>query len=342
VDLRGGTVLCSATHLRLLGYVADAPVEYALEMWKSWVHADDRARVQEERDCAIRERGLYATEYRVRRADDGVTVWLAVFGRCYYDERGAPARFVGVTFDVTRRKELEREIRRKELEREILAIADREQRHIGQALHDGAGQELTGLGLMAQTLSQLLPAPGAEQRIAVRLVAGLTHLHEELRSLARGLLPVEVESKGLWAALSDLAARASERSGVAVLFESPRWVALPDHATSTELYRIAQEALSNALRHGRPRTVRVALLLRPDGLRLCVADDGVGIPEAAERTTGLGVRIMEHRAESLGGTFEIAPAQEGGTVVTVTLPWRTADGAEQPGLDEPDQNPGSG
>ena len=262
----------------LLGYDAESEGEYPIEMWKSWVHPEDRARVQEAREGAIRNRSLYSVEYRIRRADTSGATWLAVFGRCYYNDRGEAVRFVGISFDITRRKELEREIRRKELEREILAITDREQRNIGQELHDGVGQELTGLGLMAQTLSQQLSEPSSEKRIATRLVAGLTHLHQEdPGSSARGLLPVEVESKGLWAALDDLAARTSEQSGVSVKFECPEWVEMPDHATSMELYRITQEAISNALRHGRPQTIRLAFLAQPNGLRLRIRDDGAGL-----------------------------------------------------------------
>ena len=226
---------------------------------------------------------------------------------------------------------MERELRRKELEREILEITDREQQHIGHELHDGVGQELTGLGLMAQTLSQRLPETSAERRVASRLVTGLNHLHGQLRALARGLLPVEVESKGLWAALDDLAARTTEQSGISVQFECPEWVEMPDHATSVELFRITQEAISNALRHGRPSTIRLSILSQPDGLRLRIMDDGVGISDPPNQGKGLGIRIMQYRAESIRGELRIKPAEEGGTVVTVTLPGRKINGQGQHG-----------
>jgi PAS domain S-box-containing protein len=337
VDLRAGTVVCSPTHLHLLGHEAAADREYAVEMWRAWVHPDDRLRVQEARDRAIKDRSLYSTEYRAIRADSGNVVWLSVFGRCYYDAAGAAVRFVGVSFDVTRRKELEREMRRKELERAILEMAERNQRHIGRELHDGVGQELTGLGLMAQTLTQSLPAGGPERRIAGRLVAGIDHLHQQVRDLARGLLPVEIESEGLWAALDDLAARMTARSGVAVTFECPKWVRMPDHATSVELYRIAQEAVSNALRHGKPRTVRLTIHAGANDLRLHIADDGTGLRDRPARTTGMGISIMEYRAESINGVFRIEPADEGGTVVTVALPGGSADDRGERGSAGADQ-----
>jgi PAS domain S-box-containing protein len=331
VNLQSRKVVCSATHLRLLGYHAVAEVEYPMDIWKEWVHSDDRARIQEARENAIHNRSFYSVEYRINRTGNGGVVWLAVFGRCYYNDAGEPIRFVGVSFDITRRKELEREVHRKELEHEILEITDRQQRHIGQELHDSVGQELTGMGLFAKTLSQRLLEASSEQRIATRLVTGLDEIHQHIRALARGLLPVEVESNGLWAALDDMAAKASEQTGVPVKFECPDWVELPDHATSMQLFRIAQEAVSNALRHGRPQTIRVTILSQPNGLRLRVRDDGVGILDQADKSKGLGIRIMEYRAESIKGEIQIKPAEEGGTVVTVTVPRRKANDHEENG-----------
>jgi PAS domain S-box-containing protein len=332
VNLWTGKVVCSATHLRMLGYAAEQDGETTLDKWRSWVYPDDHARIQEARELALRNRSLYSVEYRIKRADNGAIGWLAVFGCFYYNEAGEGVRFVGVSFDITRRKELEREISWKDLEREILEITDRQQRHIGQEMHDGVGQELTGLGLIAQTLTQRLPETSPEKRIAVRLVAGLGELHQQIRALARGLLPVEIESKGLWAALDDLATRTSEQSEISVKFECPDWVELPDHATSMELYRITQEAVSNALRHGRPQTIRLTILPQPGGLRLRIKDDGVGIRDQAKESKGLGIRIMEYRAESIGGVLRIQPAEGGGTVVTVTLPWRNPNDHEESGI----------
>jgi signal transduction histidine kinase len=258
-------------------------------------------------------------EYRIQRADDGEIIWLKVFGRWYYNEVGQGVRFLGVSFDITRRKELEDQ---------ILEITARTQRQIGQDLHDNVGQEITGLGLMAQTLGQRLSPNGPEQPLALRLVAGLNELHQQVRALARGLVPVEMEAKGLRAALEDLANSASEQSEVAATFDCPDGVEMPDHATSMELYRISQEAVSNALRHGRPKSIRLSLRSEPTSLCLRIEDDGIGIAEQARQGKGLGIRIMEHRAALIGGVLHIKPAEEGGTVVTVTLPWSNANDRE--------------
>jgi signal transduction histidine kinase len=205
--------------------------------------------------------------------------------------------------------------RRKELEREVLETSAREQQRIGQELHDGVGQELTGLGLMANALTQRLQHSVAEQRIAARLVAGLDQVHQQVRTLTRGLVPVEVEAAGLCAALDDLVASASDQSGIPVTFDCPNRVEVPDHSTATHLYRIAQEAVSNALRHGQARQVNLALQGEPSGLRLSIQDDGIGMRDEPERTEGMGLRIMQYRCEQIGGVLEIGPAVGGGTVV---------------------------
>ena len=316
VNLRTGKVVCSATHLRMLGTGTSLHGETTIDVWRSWVHPDDMPRVLAAREQALQSRSAYAIEYRINRVDSGQIAWLAVFGRYYYNPSGEAVRFLGVAFDITRRKELERDA----VQHEVLAIAAREQRQIGQELHDGVGQELTGLGLMAQSLAQRIPQAEAERRITLRLLAGLDKVHQHVRELSRGLIPVHVETRGLSAALDDLAARTTEASGIAVTAQCPEWVELPDHATATQLYRIAQEAVSNAVRHGCPRHIRLSLLSEPSGLRLRINDDGIGIQGTPDGRDGLGLRIMQYRAGQIGGILQIGPRPGGGTVVSCTLP----------------------
>lgn len=217
------------------------------------------------------------------------------------------------------------------LEREVLEIATREQMRIGQELHDSVGQELTGLGLMADALSQRLAEETGQRTIATKLVAGVDRLHRQVRGLSRGLVPVHVESHGLWAALDDLASGSTEQTGVMVTLESESECELVDHHRATELFRIAQEAVSNALRHGRPHRVSISFLRVPDGLRLAIEDDGTGISRAAAPSPGMGLRIMEHRAQQIGAAFKIGPAPGGGTIVSCVLP------AEQTSQATPEQ-----
>jgi PAS domain S-box-containing protein len=218
--------------------------------------------------------------------------------------------FVGILRDLSRRKELERE---------VLEIAALEQRRIGQELHDGVGQELTGLGLMADALAQRLKAADADWRLAAKVAAGLERVHQQVRSLSHGLVPVDVDPEGLRAALEDLAARTGEQSGTACHFEWGGPVEVADAVTATHLLRIAQEAVSNALRHGRARHIRIGLRGEAGNLTLSVRDDGIGIPRYLEESRGLGVRIMRNRAAVIGGTLTVGPAAGGGTLVTCIL-----------------------
>jgi PAS domain S-box-containing protein len=324
VNFATSTVAWSATHLRMLGYETTSDRETGIDLWTSCLHPDDEARVVKAREQAIQQRAAYSSEYRIIRADNSAVAWLAVFGRYYYNESGQAVRFLGVGFDITRRKELERDA----VQREVLAIAAREQRQLGQELHDGVGQELTGLGLMAKSLAQRLGEATQERRIALRLIDGLDSAHQQVREISRGLIPVHVESRGLSAALDDLAARATEASGIQVTSECPEWVALPDHPTATQLFRIAQEAVSNAVRHARPRHIRLTLLAEPNGLRLRIRDDGIGLQVSAGSSDGLGLRIMQYRAGQIGAELQIGPSHGGGTIVCCTLPRSNGDDQE--------------
>ncbi len=301
----------SDTQFRMLGYQPTVGGEASMEMWQSLLHSEDAERVLEAQEQAFRDRTLFVTEYRIFRADNRKIAWLAVFGRFLYDEAGQPVRFLGVSFDITRRKDLERE---------VLIISDEQQRRISHELHDSVGQELTGMGLMANALAQSLPPTATEQRIVVRLIAGLDRIRFQVRNLSRGLTPVQVETKGLWAALDDLVASTKLQSGLQIQFDCPEREEHLEHTTATQLYHIAQEALSNALRHGHPQRVNVTLRHARAGLYLSVHDDGVGCqPEDLENGNGMGFHIMRYRAEQIGASFHVGRALGGGTVVTCTL-----------------------
>ena len=162
-DLRTKKTIWSDTHFRMLGYSPPMNGEASVEMWQSRLHPDDLDRVLEAQEQSQLNRTIFNTEYRILRADDGKIAWLAVFGRFFYNESGEAIRFLGVSFDITQRKDLERE---------VLEVAADEQRKIGHELHDSVGQELTGLGLMANALHQSLPTTAREQRIVAALSEG--------------------------------------------------------------------------------------------------------------------------------------------------------------------------
>lgn len=228
--------------------------------------------------------------------------------------------FTGILHDLSRRRMLERQ---------VLEIAALEQQRIGQELHDGVGQELTGLGMMAGALARrLAEGPPAEQELARGLAEGLIRVHEQVRALCRGLITVELDAGGLQVALAELAIQTRDQSGIACRFECPEPVLVSDPPTAKHLYRIAQEAVSNALRHGRPQRIRLGLCHEAEDLRLTIQDDGIGVQEPLNLNQGLGLSTMRYRAGMLGGTLLIGPAEGGGTLVACSVPRRTGNGEE--------------
>ena len=217
---------------------------------------------------------------------------------------------------------LTREIAERErLEKAILEIGERERRGIGRDLHDGLGQHLTGTALEGQILSEKLESRNAEEAADARRVVSLVNSAiDQTRHLAKGLLLEAVEPEGLRTALEELAKTTTEQSRLPCVLRCEGDVTLNESGTATHLYRIAQEAVRNALRHGKPRRIDIALAGEGGGMMLSVRDDGVGLPRTAAGSTGLGLRIMAHRAMIIGASFSIEAPAGGGTSIICRLP----------------------
>jgi two-component system sensor kinase FixL len=181
-------------------------------------------------------------------------------------------------------------------------------------------QELSGLALLAQDLIDKLSALSApEAERARRIASGIEEANRDLRSLARGLVPAEVKAGGLIAALDALAARVREEQAVECYFEHENGSMAMSGRVSTQLYRIAQEAVSNAIKHARAGEIRIYLVADRDTLVLTVIDNGIGIDEKSIPATGMGLKIMSYRASLIGAVLRIRKREEGGTVVSCTL-----------------------
>jgi signal transduction histidine kinase len=215
-----------------------------------------------------------------------------------------------------RREALERH----RLEREIAAIGDEERRRLGRDLHDGVCQELTAALLRWQTLQRSLrdgaPVSAAESE---RLTSLLTEAIDEAHNIALGLCPVEPEPDALEPALRALTRRTQETADVHCEFLATGDVRVPDSEMAQHLYRIAQEALSNAVRHAHATRIAMELRGNTGELALQVEDDGVGLPPD-RRGDGMGLRTMDYRARILGGRLTVAPAPRGGTRVACSVP----------------------
>jgi signal transduction histidine kinase len=209
---------------------------------------------------------------------------------------------------------------RERLERELLEISEREQRRIGQDLHDSLCQHLTGTTLAVQVLEEKLAARNLPEASEANKVVELVEEGINLsRKLAKGLHPVDMEADGLMLALEEYAANSSELFKVSCRFECDLPVLIHDAATAGHLFRIAQEAVGNAIKHGKATNILIRLDASEEATVLSVKDDGVGLPEPPPKNRGMGLRIMAFRSGMIGGTFNARREEAGGTLVTCEL-----------------------
>lgn len=231
---------------------------------------------------------------------------------------------------------------RKRLEKHVLDVAAEEQRRIGHELHDGTGQELTALALFAGKLLDILGGASRGEteekatwllveadfvllrEIASRLLRGLKEANRNVHEILRGIMPVQVDAEGLRSALEDLAATANLQGDITCRFESSGPVAIPDKVMAGHLYRIAQEALHNALRHSRADEICISLSQNNQQIVVAVNDNGIGISQnamygAGLASGGMGLRTMEYRAGMIGGAIRIGLNEAGGTMVRCTV-----------------------
>jgi PAS domain S-box-containing protein len=212
-------------------------------------------------------------------------------------------------------------IERKRLEKSILEISEREKGRIAQDLHDGLGQHLTGVAFLSKVLERKLIEKSAPDACDAAKIARLVNeAINQTRELARGLLPVQSGSKGLMSALQHLASEAEELFNISCHFRVEEDVLIRDIDLATHLYRIAQEAVTNAIKHGQSRQIVIGLSHRRDKVFLSVQDDGLGFTDRLQNKEGMGIRIMNYRANMIGASLDIQKNPAGGTVVICTLP----------------------
>jgi PAS domain S-box-containing protein len=265
------------------------------------------------------------TQIKLRVLMRGVAIRQEVSGtvagqRHYYDLTVEPVRnaageitgITGAAMEITERKRLEEE---------VLQISDDEQRRIGQDLHDGICQHLAGIELKSQSLAESLekkskPAAAQAEQIAkhVRDVIGQT------RSLARGLSGFILEAEGWVSALKEMAENTERMFNVKCNFQADAAVAITDQTAATHLYRIAQEAVTNAIKHGRAKAIEIRLSQADDKILLTVSDNGVGMPSPQPTGSGMGLRTMHYRAGLIGATILVQSQAKGGTRIICFLP----------------------
>ena len=213
----------------------------------------------------------------------------------------------GIARDITERRRLERE---------ILEISTREQRRIGHDLHDGVCQQLAAIAYLVDILADRLQEKGVpESAEAERIGNLLNEANAQARSVARGLFPVRLAEHGLVLALEELAASASSRYRITCRFVCQTAPVKVDTAVELHLYYIVQEALLNAVNHGKAATIIVTLAADEDRFKLTIQDDGTGFEIAGKSRSGMGIRIMRYRAKVIGATLDLQSQVNHGTQI---------------------------
>jgi PAS domain S-box-containing protein len=349
-DIVNNTRIWDRNVHRMLGTDPETFTGTAEEFFRI-VHPDDRLTMEEALSCAVKK-GALEVEYRAIWPDGRIR-HIASKGKVHHDSSGRPVRMTGVTWDITSRKETEGQIRRlnlelearvierttellsavnaleteitarQRLEREILEIGEREKSRVGQDLHDGLCQELAGIAFLAKALKRNLEEDTISPEAVASKADQIANLLKEAISGARGLAarmyPVSIEDSGLAPALEKLASETAERFHIKCQFRCAAPVVLADKQVAAHVYRITQEAVSNAIRHGSAKEVNINLGLARNRITVKIEDDGDGSLKDI-KATGMGLRTMNYRARSIGGELEIQQRREGGIAVVISFP----------------------
>jgi two-component system sensor kinase FixL len=297
-------VECNATFRRLTGYRADELRE--LE-YRALTHPKDWAETDAQFELAVRtgQFGPYEKEY-LRK--DGSCIPLRVNGAMFTGDDGQMYQW-SIVEDISERRRLERA---------LLNSASAEQQKLGRDLHDGLGQELAGISLLASAIASSMRKAGRPEARELENLASLAaQAVANCRAFAHGLSPVTFANGGLREALTEMVELLRDSFGLNArceVLESAPIRLLPDALDN--LYRISQEAVSNARRHGRAQSIKITLESEAALVRLAIEDDGMGIPQSPP-VTGMGLKIMQFRAATMGARLSIGPRESGGTRVCV-------------------------
>jgi PAS domain S-box-containing protein len=332
---------------RVFGWTAEEAIGRSGELVFT---PEDRAREEEEKEIEVALRDGSAPDRRWHLRKDGQRIWVdGVMHRLTDDKTGALRGFAKVARDATEqraigdklqraRDELEQRVhdrtkelqamnetleqemaRRQLLEREILEVTERERATISQDLHDSLCQELTATAFLLKSRAKSLGDSDPEAGEALIESAEMVNRNAGLaRDFARGLHPLALGSGGLVSALRELAARTSQT--VTCHCECPRSLRVPSEQVAVNLYRIAQEAVTNAVKHAKPNQIVICIERMNGNIHLVITDNGRGRRQFRPAKGGLGIQMMQYRAKVCGGTLEISSKKGKGTRVSCSVP----------------------
>lgn len=305
-DTAGQLTVVNRALLDMLGKKREAVLGQRLSaVWPEEIIAD----IEAQNAMTIRTGRAATDQERAWITADGAVRWLTVT-QVPLRDHGKVTGLVATMREVTNQRALEQE---------LLEISNREQRRLGSDLHDGLGQELTGLSLLLKGLEVQLSREAPQYHSQVKKISDLlARAIQSTRSLARGLAPVNLERGGLSEALKHLVARCTDMYSLQCSFTNST-MKLPDleEGAATHIYRIAQEASTNAARYAHATSIGIDLRTAGRKLQLSIADDGIGLSAGlSQGQPGLGLKIMEYRARMLGGTINF---EEPGTGTRIVL-----------------------
>jgi PAS domain S-box-containing protein len=325
-DIAGNRLYYSPEWKSQLGY-RDDELSSRFEEWRNRLHPEDRERtLPKVRAYLANPRGTYEAEYRLRHRD-GSYRWIYARAHVETDAVGTPQRMLGCHIDVTERKRAEEDLQRsfwrlQELSRRLIEVEESERRNINRELHDRVGQNLSALnlslGMIGASLAQHAPSAVTARLDDARGLLEMTS--RQVRDVMAELRPAALDDYGLAAALRHHATAVATRLGIPVTVEGQDLDPRLPPATETALFRIVQEALANIAKHAQASRVKIALTRTARGVRLTVADDGVGFDAAARRArhaASYGIVTMHERAEAVGARLKIVTAPGEGTRVEI-------------------------
>lgn len=334
-------------YCEMLGYTEP---ELLATTFEDLTHPDDRLEtaIESHRQLVAGEIQSFRTEKRYLHKRGNV-IWCDLSVSVVTHPDGTPAYFISQAYDITARKRVEEQIRnlnqelesrvlertaelretvqaleveilkRQRLEREILEISEREQCRLGQDLHDGLGQELAGIAMLGDAHARQLtaeshPAAQAAGHIASYIRAAI----ESTRMLAKGLYPIDLDRYGLLLALTDLADQTSRRAGIHCELRQTGAVPPLEKSAEIHIYRIVQECIGNAVKHGNPRHITIESLAGDGSHTFSVTDDGDGFQEPMANS-GMGLHLMKYRARLIGAHIRVEHPEQGGCQVSCRL-----------------------
>ncbi|MDD5458930.1 MAG: PAS domain-containing sensor histidine kinase [Phycisphaerae bacterium] len=324
LDIGGRVKYANAAFHKIFGYTAGELI--GREIIELAADKKEISKLKKLIGSAIKGQHL-AMPFEIKtRTKDGRVIDVHIHWDYSRDITGQINGFFGAVRDITQQKCAEQKIHRqilkqKELKKQVLEVSEYEKQLIGQELHDSIGQQLAGIGLMANVLKKNLEKLSSQHaKDAAHIASIASDTLRQARAIAHGMHLINLDFGSLEAALTQLCNNCQYLFGIECSLDCPTNVKPVDPQITTHLYRIAQEAITNAVKHGKAQHVKISVIGGKRKGVLSVENDGEDFQE--DKRTGMGLRLIAHRVEMINGSFDVRKNNNGGTVLTSVFPTR--------------------